>query len=96
MRLLNFSQALDALKQGQKIAREGWNGKGMWLAMSTGKSSLPEAQFWNQHAKKFAAENGGNANILPSIIMKTADNQILIGWLASQSDLFAEDWCILP
>lgn len=28
---LNFSRALAALKEGAKVAREGWNGKGMWI-----------------------------------------------------------------
>ncbi|AXU20769.1 hypothetical protein C7W88_17010 [Novosphingobium sp. THN1] len=31
---LNFGQALEALKQGKRIARSGWNGKGMWLCLS--------------------------------------------------------------
>ena len=30
-----FGGALSALKEGQKVSREGWNGKGMWLALQT-------------------------------------------------------------
>lgn len=32
---LNFGQAIEALKEGKKVSREGWNGKGMWLALQT-------------------------------------------------------------
>jgi hypothetical protein len=43
---MDFSQALIELKAGKRIAREGWNGKGMWLAMSpwcTGDTILNSA-----------------------------------------------------
>ena len=30
---MNFGQAIEALKAGKKVAREGWNGKGMWIAL---------------------------------------------------------------
>ena len=36
--------------------------------------------------------NGGHADVLPYFVMKTADNKILMGWLASQTDLLADDW----
>jgi hypothetical protein len=32
---MNFGQAIEALKQGKKVCRSGWNGKGMWLALQT-------------------------------------------------------------
>lgn len=91
----NFGQALEALKQGKRVAREGWNGKNMWLALSLGNPSLPSDNFWNPHNKQFAIENGGSAEVLSVITMKTADNKILMGWLASQTDMLAEDWLIL-
>lgn len=28
---MNFGEALEALKRGDRVARVGWNGKGMWL-----------------------------------------------------------------
>lgn len=91
----NFGQAIEALKQGKRVAREGWNGKGMWLALSVGKPVLPANEFWNPHNKQFALENGGQAEVLSTITIKTADNKILMGWLASQTDMLSEDWCIL-
>jgi len=92
---MNFGQALEALKEGKKVAREGWNGKNMWLALSVGHPSLSADKFWNPHNKAFAESNGGQAEVLPTITMKTADNKILMGWLASQTDMLAEDWVII-
>jgi len=41
----SFSNALFALKQGSKVSRAGWNGKGMWLELQTptelSKMTLP-------------------------------------------------------
>jgi len=92
--LFSFSMALDAMKGGHKVCRQGWNGKGMWICKGQGHPALPAEQFWNEHTKAFAESNGGTAEVLPYLIMKTADNKILMGWLASQSDMLAEDWMI--
>lgn len=68
---LNFGQALEHLKAGGKVARVGWNGKGMWLELQR-----PDA-----HSKM----------TLPYIYMSTVTGD-LVPWLASQTDLLAEDW----
>jgi hypothetical protein len=92
---MNFGQAIEALKAGAKVARKGWNGKGMWLALSKAPfKELHWENFWCRHAQDFALAHGGNAEVLPTIIMKTADDKILMGWLASQTDMLAEDWVI--
>lgn len=94
---LSFSSALQALKNGQRIARAGWNGKGMWIALSCdGGRDTPMEQFWSRHARDYARQHGGTATVLPCIIMKTATGEILMGWLASQTDMLADDWMILP
>jgi len=76
---MNFGHALEALKNGEKVARTGWNGKGMWLRLVT---PLTNPDF------DFGMEN------LPYIEMKTADNK-LVPWLATQTDMLAEDWEIV-
>lgn len=94
---LNFGQALEALKSGQRVSRAGWNGKGMYLWL------LPEAKVpadWckEPHLKELAINNpdgSGTMHCLPSIRMKTADGKVLTGWLASQTDMFATDWQIV-
>ena len=91
---LSFSHALFYLKRGYRIAREGWNGKDMWLSLSSG-GFVPSSKFWSPHNARFAKEQGGDAEVLDVITMKTADNKILMGWLASQTDLLAEDWRII-
>ena len=91
---LNFGQALEALKTGRRVSREGWNGKGMYLWL------LPAAKVkaeWcrEPHLKAVAEANGGEIEAVGSIRMMTAQKQVLTGWLASQTDMLAEDWCVL-
>ena len=93
---MTFGQALESLKAGKKVARAGWNGKGMWLSLSCAEVRLVEASgFWSPHNAAHAREQGGAAKVLPSITMKTATGEILMGWLASQTDMLAEDWRIV-
>lgn len=95
---LTFGEALDALKLGQRVCRSGWNGKGMWLALSgvIGGRRVDADKFWSPHNEAFARENGGSATVLPCITMKTATGEILMGWLASQTDMLADDWMVVP
>lgn len=93
---MTFGFAIEALKQGKRVARAGWNGKGMWLSLSCdGTREVAAENFWSPHNAQFARENGGKATVLPCITMKTATGEILMGWLASQSDMLAEDWVIV-
>lgn len=93
---LTFGHAIEALKAGYKVARAGWNGKGMWLSLSCNGTRHVEAEcFWSPHNAQYAKENGGTALVLPCITMKTATGEILMGWLASQTDILAEDWQIV-
>lgn len=92
---LTFGDALHMLKLGKRVARAGWNGKGMWLAYSPGSEALPASAFWAPPNAAYAREQGGTAVVLPCITMKTATGEILMGWLASQSDMLAEDWMVI-
>lgn len=86
---MNFGEALLALKTGEKVARSGWNGKGMFLflvAGSTFKVSRPPLLG--------IFPEGTEVNYLPHIDMKTADDKV-VPWLASQTDVLAEDWAIV-
>jgi hypothetical protein len=93
MEKLNFGQAIEALKQGKKVAREGWNGKGMYLWL------LPATEVKKEWVKDpILLEAFGERDTLPclgSIRMFTATKEVLTGWLASQTDMLAEDWVIL-
>ena len=95
---MTFGQALEALKVGQRVARKGWNGKGMWLSLSgpLGGRKIGNESFWSENNARYAAEQPDcAATVLPCITMKTATGEILMGWLASQTDMLAEDWEIL-
>lgn len=92
----DFGRALHALKAGKRVARQGWNGKGMWLAYSPGVKALPADKFWAGPNRWYAQEQpGGTAEVLPCITMRTATGEILMGWLASQTDMLAEDWVVV-
>lgn len=86
--------AVARLKNGEKVRRRGWNGKGMWLSLSgaAGPVQVRADDFWSGNNAEYAREQGGSAIVLPCITMKTATGEILMGWLASQSDLLATDW----
>ena len=95
---LDFGSAFHYLKQGKKIAREGWNGKNMFL-VKAGDYCVPIEEMRDNSplSKEFVKESGASEfKILPHIDMWTAQKTYLVGWLATQSDLFAEDWYVLP
>ena len=73
----DFGQALLMLKEGHKVYRHGWNGKGLWL----------ELQVPDEHSKM----------TLPYIYINYPSDAIntpgaRVPWLASQTDLLANDW----
>ena len=85
---MNFGEAIKALKEGKRVARAGWNGKGMFLYLINGREF--------QNAFKYGyGEYEHEPTITSSIAMKTAQNTIVVGWLASQTDMLAEDWEII-
>jgi hypothetical protein len=81
----DFGGAVTALKAGKKVARKGWNGKGMFL--------LYIDPFHNNQYRIIELE-GLVGTLTAYIAMKTADNK-LVPWLASQTDVLAEDWIIV-
>lgn len=94
LKTLNFGEAIEALKSGQKVSRLGWNGKGMYLWLKPAATIKSE---WCKDPilKEIVDANGGETEALGTICMKTADNKILTGWVATQSDMLSEDWIIL-
>ena len=92
----SFGLAIEAMKLGKRVARSGWNGKGMWLSLSgPGIRQVPAGGFWSENNAQYARDCGGKAPVLPCITMKTATGEILMGWLASQTDMLADDWTIV-
>jgi len=84
---LSFGHAIVALKDGKKVARAGWNGKGMFLY------HVPA----NSYPAQTEAARGTFGDMVPYgayIAMKTAHNNV-VPWLASQTDVLADDWEIV-
>ena len=107
---MNFGEALSALKQEKLVQRSGWNGKGMFIFMRPADTlktgfipkvkSLPESvKKWiddNIDDKVNQGETGlQDVHFTAYLCMKAADNTIVNGWLASQTDMLAEDWQIV-
>lgn len=78
----DYGYALRALRAGQRVARTGWNGKGMWLRLQVpdvnSKMSLP--YIYIEYPEGHAAYPNGSR----------------VPWLASQTDMLADDWVVLP
>ncbi|AXE37133.1 DUF2829 domain-containing protein [Chromobacterium phragmitis] len=85
---LPFGLAVEAMKAGQRVARAGWNGKGMFLYLIKG-TDLQSGLGYG------FGEYVGEPAFVSTICMKTADNKLVAGWLASQTDMLADDWYIL-
>lgn len=82
---MNFGEALRYLKEGEKLSREGWNGKNRYIELATNLS--------------YEALNGEIVNVEHDTIGNKAiafvgTSGVQLGWLASQADMLAEDWFV--
>lgn len=93
---MNFGQAIEALKDGKKVARSGWNGKNMFIYLVQ-NLQLDPMDLNNECAWHVLPEvkHLQEIKICSHIDMKAADDSIVIGWLASQADMLSEDWNII-
>lgn len=96
---MTFGQAIEALKLGSKVARTGWNGKGMWIVLMPSlilppySTQQPGPKVNDRTAKHIGEDTPLESQ--PYIVMWTADQKWQPGWLASQADILADDWIIL-
>lgn len=76
----NFGKALELLKEGKKVCRKGWNGKGIWIEMQ-----FPE--LYSRMTQAYIC-------IVTTDLQ--SDNpdapRGIVPWVASQTDMLAEDW----
>ena len=80
---MNFGQALELLKQGKKVQRTGWNGKNQYIELATNISYV------NTSNEVINCEHEAIGN---KAIAFVGTSGVQMGWLASQSDMLAEDW----
>lgn len=84
----SFGWAVEKLKDGQKVARAGWNGKGMFLFL------VPGSHFAVNRPPLLGIYPVGTwIDYRPHIDMKTAQGDV-VPWVASQSDILENDWTL--
>lgn len=87
---MNFSQALEAIKDGRRLQREGWNGKGMFVFLVAGSNFTV-----NREPLLSIMGAGKEVTYRPHVDMRDAEGKI-VPWLVSQTDLMADDWQVVP
>lgn len=96
---MDFGEALKALKNGKRVMRSGWNGKGMFIVLMTALKLPPyNTQGTDRKVNDRTAKWIGEDQPLdsqPYLAMYTAQKQWQPGWLASQADMLSEDWEVL-
>lgn len=86
---MDFGSALASVKSGKRIARAGWNGKGMYVAFQAG---YPQGIPINENtAKATGGVVGAVCRFRPYLMMWTAQEDF-VPWVASQTDILAVDW----
>ena len=87
--LMNFGEALEFVKAGARIARKNWNGKGQYVFLAD------DVEF---HTDADISEFYGNPDgvyVSAVLVLRTAQGNMQVGWLATQSDMLSEDWYIV-
>lgn len=88
----SFSVALEYMKRGKKMTREGWNGKGMYVVLQKG---YPDGVAINKNTSEATGiPEGTLVKFRPYLMIKTVDGSFA-PWVSSNTDLLAEDWVIV-
>ena len=83
---MNFGKALEKVKLGKKIARKGWNGKNQFVFVVDG-DLLNDAVGY--------ANVGNLAECSDVLAIYTSNKVVQVGWLATQTDMLADDWYVV-
>lgn len=84
---MSFGLALEAVKKGLRVARAGWNGKGMYVFLANGVEFFTEADI--------SEFDDQDVEVSDLLVLRTAQETFQPGWLATQSDMLADDWYIV-
>ncbi len=78
---MQIGEMIEALKQRKKTGRSGWNGKNMWLKLQVPDehSKMTLPYIYIEYPEGHPAYPGGSR----------------VPWLASQTDILADDWMII-
>ena len=83
---MDFGKAIQLLKEGKRVQRQSWNGKGQYIELTTCIS------YTNANKERMNAEHEAIGN---KAIAFVGTSGVQLGWLASQADMLAEDWKIV-
>lgn len=90
--MMDIGGAVESMRAGKKVARAGWNGKGMWIVLQKG---YPNGIPINANtAEATGLPKGTVRRFRPYVTMQTADGDF-VPWVCSQSDLLATDWMVV-
>lgn len=84
---MDFGDAIAVMKDGARVARKGWNGKGQYVFLAYEADFVTDADI--------SAFDGKDVEVGDMLVLKTAQDTFQPGWLASQADMLAEDWYIV-
>tara|TARA_R110002051_G_C8458441_1_gene457954 strand:+ start:90 stop:560 length:471 start_codon:yes stop_codon:yes gene_type:complete len=98
MELVSFGEAIKALKDGRRVQRKGWNGKGLFVFMqipsNIGIDTILKMHSLPDHVKESFRERKEGIRYNNQLALVSPDNEIS-GWAPSTSDALADDWIIL-
>ena len=83
---MDFGKAIEALKNGKRVKRAGWNGKNQYIELATNIS------YKNANGEIINCEHEAIGN---NALAFVGTSGVQMGWLASQADMLAEDWLII-
>lgn len=100
---MTFGEALEALNRGAFVARKGWNGRGMFIyKVEASDPTYEQLHGRCKDAIDYVHSQDGElhhvqetVHVNAHIDMKAADGSIVVGWLASQTDMQADDWYVV-
>ena len=84
---MTFGEALELCKEGAHISREGWNGKDQYIEIA---EDIEYTNFQGERKKATHLDVGSHC-----LVFVNPNRGIQMGWLASQSDMLADDWVVL-
>lgn len=94
---MRFGEAIEKTIKGKKVARHGWNGKGMYVYLTEGRGIPTDKWLVRMPSQKLTDRERklGIVIIKPHLDMMNAQGERIIGWLPSQMDMLAIDWYVI-
>lgn len=88
----DFGYALNALRSGKRVTRQGWNGKGQFVVF---QKAYPDGIPINKNTAEALGQPEGTIRSFRPYLMFSTVQGDLVPWVAAQSDLLADDWQVV-